>query len=599
MTDIFIHCFACASRRGIARILAPLLGLAAASAAVAGDVSLRRIALVGDPAPGTGADVRFSAFTTALNHNIMHPVMDEAGRVAFIAIISGPGVNGSNNSGIWAENNGTLTLVVRTGEAAPGTPPGVFFFGVPSNFLPFPPLFAGGRAAFQGELTGEGVTFSNSRGVWKQGPAGEIELVARAGNQAPGTPPGTTFRNPGPMDIDPSGAVVLISELSGNGVSEENDDALWTDRTGALELIIREGDPAPGTPQGVVIGRGILTPDSTFPGVAANDESRLVIAANLLGADVTSFNDEALFLESASGELQLALREGDQAPGLPRRVTIGGNSVLTAFRGLVMDDAGEIAFTCRLGGAIETTTAMFSSRGGALHPEVLPGDPAPGTDFDFTGFGQPALSKSGRLAFSALLPDDDNDPFTNKSGIWWDQPGDLSLLVLPGDRVRHRGNELTVLSAGSIVGFNANGVLAFRASLDDPETGYTSALLLSDADGAISVVAATGDFIDVNGRGDLREVVRVVPGGLSESGEVAVRLDFTDGTSGHFAGRLGGGCDACDANCDGTVDAFDIEAFVNLLTGGGGCAPCSGDVNGDGAVDAFDIEPFVACLSGP
>ncbi len=71
-----------------------------------------------------------------------------------------------------------------------------------------------------------------------------------------------------------------------------------------------------------------------------------------------------------------------------------------------------------------------------------------------------------------------------------------------------------------------------------------------------------------------------------------------------FAGRRmiqffepGGGCDPCDTNCDGTVDAFDIEPFIDLLLGGPRpCAPCAGDANGDGTVDAFDIEPFIECL---
>jgi hypothetical protein len=58
-------------------------------------------------------------------------------------------------------------------------------------------------------------------------------------------------------------------------------------------------------------------------------------------------------------------------------------------------------------------------------------------------------------------------------------------------------------------------------------------------------------------------------------------------------------CDPCDANCDGAVDAFDVEPFISVLLGGAGCAPCTGDVNGDGVIDAFDIEPFVNCLVGP
>ena len=57
-------------------------------------------------------------------------------------------------------------------------------------------------------------------------------------------------------------------------------------------------------------------------------------------------------------------------------------------------------------------------------------------------------------------------------------------------------------------------------------------------------------------------------------------------------------CDPCDMNCDGRLDAFDIEPFLDLLFGPNPdpCDTCTGDVNGDGVVDAFDIEPFLNCL---
>jgi hypothetical protein len=57
------------------------------------------------------------------------------------------------------------------------------------------------------------------------------------------------------------------------------------------------------------------------------------------------------------------------------------------------------------------------------------------------------------------------------------------------------------------------------------------------------------------------------------------------------------GCDGCDMDCDGDIDGFDIEPFLELLFGKGEpCAPCTGDVNADGNIDEFDIEPFLNCL---
>ncbi|MCH7870085.1 MAG: hypothetical protein IID33_00130 [Planctomycetes bacterium] len=50
-------------------------------------------------------------------------------------------------------------------------------------------------------------------------------------------------------------------------------------------------------------------------------------------------------------------------------------------------------------------------------------------------------------------------------------------------------------------------------------------------------------------------------------------------------------------NCDGTVDASDIEDFIDLLFNGAEpCNTCTGDTNADGAINALDIEPFLNCL---
>jgi hypothetical protein len=59
-----------------------------------------------------------------------------------------------------------------------------------------------------------------------------------------------------------------------------------------------------------------------------------------------------------------------------------------------------------------------------------------------------------------------------------------------------------------------------------------------------------------------------------------------------------------DANCDGTLDAFDIEPFIDLLVDPNRYRArfpdCDGerfcDMNDDGAIDAFDIEPFINAL---
>jgi hypothetical protein len=60
-----------------------------------------------------------------------------------------------------------------------------------------------------------------------------------------------------------------------------------------------------------------------------------------------------------------------------------------------------------------------------------------------------------------------------------------------------------------------------------------------------------------------------------------------------------------DLNCDGAVNAFDIDPFVLALTDPAGyqaqyshCDRMLADCNGDGEVNAFDIDPFVLLLTG-
>lgn len=81
-------------------------------------------------------------------------------------------------------------------------------------------------------------------------------------------------------------------------------------------------------------------------------------------------------------------------------------------------------------------------------------------------------------------------------------------------------------------------------------------------------------------------------------GRPALSLRPTENGKPHAAQRPGG-CDACDANCDGSTDLVDIAPFIDLILGSGEpCAFCTGDTNDDGSIDLKDIENFISCLLG-
>ena len=72
-----------------------------------------------------------------------------------------------------------------------------------------------------------------------------------------------------------------------------------------------------------------------------------------------------------------------------------------------------------------------------------------------------------------------------------------------------------------------------------------------------------------------------------------------------WAANLGPGYLIGDLNCDGVVDAFDIDWFVIAMTNPDAyvlffpdCDITLADTNGDGTIDSFDIDPFVELLLG-
>jgi len=146
--------------------------------------------------------------------NFGNPAINTQGHMAFLATLAGvppeTGVTPANNAGIWAdEGTKKKALIVRTGDVAQGTKEAVF------SSLSDPVYNNQDRIAFLGTLkVGKGdAVAANATGIWCVSPDGFLNLVARQGQQAPGCPEGARFLSFVSLALPDHRGVVFLANL--------------------------------------------------------------------------------------------------------------------------------------------------------------------------------------------------------------------------------------------------------------------------------------------------------------------------------------------------------------------------------------------------
>jgi hypothetical protein len=211
---------------------------------------------------------------------------------------------------LWSNTPGSLSLVARTGSQAPGLPNGVNISGLFNVIC----INDAGQIAFASGLSSEASQYGQDA-LWIYD-AGNLTPVALRGEHPPGTPDGVTWNTLGIPALNSAGRMLFGAQLAGPGVDASNElAAFFSDSLGNRTLIFREGDQAPGTPDGTLID-GVL--ESPVARHGLNEAGQAMFTLNLVGAGVDPSNDTGLWATDSSDILQLIAREGDQlevAPG--------------------------------------------------------------------------------------------------------------------------------------------------------------------------------------------------------------------------------------------------------------------------------------------
>jgi len=402
--------------------------------------------------------------------------------------------------------------------------------GVNFSIFGTPAINDAGQAAFAGFLAGTGVVVgSNDTSIWSEGGDAGLALVAGAGNAVPGTSSGVNFLSLSFFPaINGAGQTAFVGSLTGTGVDFSNNRGIWSEGgVAGLALVARTGNAAPGTSSGVNFA-------NFFSAAVLNGAGQTAFRGDLAGTEVDESNDTGIWSEGGNSGLALVAREGNAAPG-----TSSGVNFAHFFIAPAINDAGQTAFVGRL-----TGTEVDRSNNSGIWSEgedaglalvARTGNAAPGTNsgVNFAGFGPPVLNGAGQTAFFGALAGTGVDG-SNNSGIWSEGGNSgLALVARAGNAAPGTSSGVNFLALASPV-LNGAGQTAFFGFLTG--TGVDGSndfgFWAEDPLGALTLIAREGDQLDVDdGPGiDLRTISSLVgfqPG--NESGnEDGRRSNFND-----------------------------------------------------------------------
>jgi hypothetical protein len=401
---------------------------------------------------------------------------NDAGQTAFIAILAADsgGVDIYNNEGIWSEGSGTLSMVARSGAPAPGTSTGVVFDRF-SSLIPFA-LNEAGQVAFRTNLRpfqAGGVTFDNWQGLWSNS-SGSLELLARQGDQALGLPNGVTFEEIRSFRLNDAGQVLLNNEFDGAGI-QPSDYGTWLLGPGTPGLVSLRSDPVPGEPATTTYWRRI----SGF------DDSDQLYQIAIVQREVGGISqiDGSLWLVQTGGLTPL-VQNGAPAPGLPPGTVFQNDA--NSIEQFTFNNENLVAFEARFSPSttLGSNKAIWAGDPSDLSLVVLGADPPPGTPDNtlFLSFDNLTLNALGQVAFTAQLAivfggvSSDND-----RGVWaTDLLGQLHLIAREGDLFEVASGDMRLIDGvgiGSSQSFNDSGTLLLSLSFSDGTSGIFTAIV--------------------------------------------------------------------------------------------------------------------------
>lgn len=544
-------------------------------------VPLTPVWLTKQAAPGTPANVLFTAFESA--------TVGGSNQLAFTALLEGLGVGLSNDEGLWNRSNNVTVLVERENSSAMAIGGTVTNNGFVADSLV---LNSANQVAFVANLKGTGVGTANDQAIIRGAP-GALALVARKGTTAAGLPANANYNGFQSPSLNATGQVAFKAALIGTGVGTQNDEGIWVGLPGVLKLVARKGSVTPigGTIFYDTLGNPVLNPGGQ------------IAFMTRLNGSVSSSTDEAIFA-GPTNALALVAQKGSHATGISGTVNFNG----FATDPPAYNRSNQVAFVSSITGqgvGSANDQGLWFGAPGALALVARKGSAAAGLPNGvlYNGFGRPVINGSGRIAIQGTLTGTGVGS-QNDQAIWVGTPGALALVARTGANAPGTINLFTNLYDPII---NESGDIVFRARVSGPGVGSQNdeGVWTVNPTNGVRLVLKKGDFIDVGLGGATRMINTItnefypgngedgLPRTLNEAGQLILNLGVVNSTNVLVIANIGTTSSTNNPTTPPgslTISTTTNSSFVLSWTGGG-VLESAADILGPWSTNSSQVNP--------
>jgi len=525
---------------------------------------LSMVAQWSDPAPGLpGLSLINNAGTSGFTGAGLRIGPD--GRSLFTSKLTNAGndLPATNDTGLFGGFAGSLILVAREGDPAPETS-GALFGDFDGLAVQFSGINRNGRVMFPAPLVGGDVVGTTNDFAIYTGTPGALKIVVRKGDtMLPGPVKAAAFSGYSGQfsgNNQMSGDRILYNlRLAGAGVTTANDESLWLYTPGPGNvLLLREGNPAPGTAGAVFSGSSETASFELAPTAVASN-GRFAFFTNLAGGDANAANDQAVYIADTVGAPTLLARKGAPAPGTD--ATFRNFNIYQTF----VSASGVGIFTAALaGGTVNSTNddGIWAGTPGSVSLVArsgvtpIPGAPSGSTCEQLVALPM-VLSDFGFVAQCNLVgpnvfPDRDSRAlvaWAPAKGLFlvWRQGQDLE--VAPGvsrPQSSFAGTFQMSNTDGRALGLSHTGMLAINVGLDPG---------VSVATVDLNCYPSTDYYQDVDGdgHGDPTTELNLCAGSFPPPGYIATAGDCLDSNPSAL-GTTTEVCNGIDDDCNARID---------------------------------------------